>query len=107
MPCRVEPERDGLRPIEEQTVEGCTVATVQRCGKSWSNRALPAGKRVCADLRAQAQELLLCGQVQGPHIETPLARWSIRQICFAPNVDHVEEDLVFEKPGDEFLDLEH
>ena len=53
MPWRVEPERDGLRPIEEQAVEGCTVATVERCGKSWSNRALPAGKGVCADLRAQ------------------------------------------------------
>ena len=112
MPWRVDPDRDGLRPIEEQAVERCTVTTVQRCGKSWINRALSVGKWFCADLRAQCcidqvQELLLRGQVQGPHIETPLARWSIRQICFAPNVDHVETDLVFEKPGDEFLDLGH
>jgi hypothetical protein len=53
MPWRVEPERDGLRPVEEQAVERCTVTAVQRCGKSWSNRALPAVKGVCADLRAQ------------------------------------------------------
>jgi hypothetical protein len=53
------------------------------------------------------QELLVRGQVQGPHIVNPLARWSIRQICFAPNVDHFEANLVFEKPGDEFLDLGH
>jgi hypothetical protein len=81
MPWRVEPERDGLRPIEEQAVEGCTVTTVQRCGKSWSYCSLTASKRVCADLRAQgrldhrvqASELLLCGLQQGPHVETPLA----------------------------------
>ncbi len=50
MPWRVEPECDGLRPVEEQAVEGCTVTTVQRCGKSWIHLTLSAGKGVCAVL---------------------------------------------------------
>ena len=55
----------------------------------------------------QVQELLLRGLLQGPHVETPLTRWSIRQVCFASNVDHVEADLVFVESRNKVLDLGH
>jgi hypothetical protein len=115
----VEPKRDEQRPIEEPKAAmcrplkaSCTVPTVERSGKSWIDCVLPASERVCADLRAQrrldqVQKLLLCGLLEGPHIWAPLARWSIRQICFATNVEHVEADLVFVEPRYEVLDLGH
>jgi hypothetical protein len=73
MPWRVQPERGGPRPIEEQAVEDCTVATVERGGNSWSHFALTASEGICADLRTQSrldqvQELLLCRLLQGPHV---------------------------------------
>jgi hypothetical protein len=74
---RVELQREHRRPVEEQTVESCAVTTVKRRCESWSDCALSAVKRVRAHLRAQghldqAQELLLCGLLQGPHVDPPL-----------------------------------
>ena len=75
MPWRVYPKRNRRRPIEEQAVEGSTVTTVERSGESWIHYTLPTSEGICADLRAQCrldqvQELLLCGLMEGPHVET-------------------------------------
>jgi hypothetical protein len=74
MPWRVDPKRDGRRPIKEEAVESCTGSTVKWSGEFWSDCTLPPSDGICVDRRAkrrldQVQILLLRGLLlQGPHI---------------------------------------
>ena len=73
---------------------------------------LSVDQRVRVHLRAQGhldqvQELLLGGLLQGPHVELPLTRWSICQIYFTANVDHLQVNLVFVQQGYKTLDFGH